>query len=558
MLILLDIDQLLVKPCFPLFPEWGTRLFVVGSNDSIQNWETIDYLLSMEPRTEIWLLSNAPDSNLETMLESTTDSRIKAVLQKIDNKIQQSTVAFSHLIYRYSGDEIDPLLPTIAGHQKYIVTEFSRPLPPDNEQLSKQWLLPMGIRALLNSDTLLERTANPVQIIVRGDGQRLTAAIEQHKQQVARFSKSLQAKTQQLDEAIPQLTINQLSSDQVITEFNYRAEPTDNRFGYYYRAEDEDLIKQWINEYTDKLLQQLKSYNRTCHQQYLQVISNLHDPENSLLSSITVQQSAITTERITHHNILQGLAQQSQTIISETTASNLKVSPQDNQQQLADIERQQRQDKSEIERPLLAACRLRPSLKVLLCLLFIPSVLLTAMLFTGRIIPPAQQLPLIPLLFFALILFTFWAIIIIVKLYLVHRRFKQAIAAAQRGLKREAEKIERHARQIRATALNFIKHAILEDNINSIKKDEQRFLQNKSKIQYHKNFANQCYSNNQPCDESVPAADSINQASEQQPAYYWTGEVAEFFDGNALIEAGNNSDEQHRYSGAVKITFLGP
>lgn len=570
--VLIDVDNLIVKPCFPLFPEWGEQLFVASMGDKSKLWRTVDYLLSMRESTDIhlsvWLLSKNGRS-LDEVLNDTEYQHlpyVHAVLRHIDTlRKSYADVDVQSISYRYQS-EIENF-DTANQADIQLITRFEYPLLQNDELLSQQWLLPMGLRALFHQAQLLNRHLSGIRRIeLVGHEAQLLTLIEKNRQTLATFSDRLNDKQKKLQENIGKLPIQSLNTKQIVHPPLGIDELSDiPYFHCTYAGSDEQNLRNWIRQ-IDSYPKVLKDYNKSCHEVYLETARTLFD-SNWLLEN-TASAQLNSPAAITHQTILNALNQETERLHSECKNIHFDISPNDNVQQFTAIEQEKNDKRDTLEKRLMNSCRKRPTPASLWTLLLVPLLMMIGVLFIGEGKASFTDTMPYPTIFrFSAGLSGVWLAIVAVKVWWSNRQFKRDCAWAKSQLLHFHQRVVMDANSINYLIHNLLANIVVQHNQDSITHDLAQYQKSCDKINYHlaQISTHTAQYGNIKIEEEVQASNNtvlpeidITKPIEQQPAYFWCDDEAhpDIYEGNSPIDPEYALKEYARYPCIKKITFF--
>ncbi len=573
--ILIDIDDLIIKPCFPLFPEWGECLFVASKGDKQNPWQTVDYLLSMRESTDIhltiWLLSEK-GVDLADAITEMENQKLRPMLSTLRHiQLMETTykdVEILSISYHYQAD-IEPF-DEINGGDIQLVTQFEYPLLQNDELLSQQWLMPMGLRALFHQSQLLNRHISAFQRIkIIGDEEQLLALISNHRKMLLTFLSRLSDNQKKLREEIGKLPLNSLNSNIIIDAPLLLDDLTDvPHFHFTYTAGDEQTLRDWIRQ-IDRYPEKFKHYNQYCHDTYLATIRTLNnDKWLSAQPASTWIKTGVTGE-LSHRVLLQNLKKQAERLQSERKNIHFQLPPSDNKTQLLAIEQEKNKKRYKLEKRLINSCRKRPNTMSLWVLALLPLLMMTAMLFIGQ--PIKKAIPYHDILIFSGGISTLWLILVALKVYWTNRQFRHDCAWAESQLSLFHKQIRLEAASINKLAHNLLNDAVVHQNIETVMLAKANYQRDKDKIDYHMtqidthlskygggNYHIDQLTKQSTSKNALPEVD-INEPVERQPAYFWLDSKAQpqIYEGRSLIERDNFPKEYVRYPSIKKIIFFG-
>lgn len=573
-IVLIDIDNLLIKPCLPLFPEWGTRFFAVSKNDKSQLWLTIDYLLSMNQhkglQPEIWLLSSLPQT-LNEVLEQLNIPALRhalQVLKRIHTLVEQHQLTVTNIVYHHCRE----INTSEHSHLTaiHLVTRFEVPMPKNDTQLSRQWLLPMGLRALFKQKQLLGRQLASIrQLSVVGDGKTLMQAVMENRHHLSIFSYSLMELKKNMNKQLADWPIQSLAAEQTVNKvFELATIKEAPSLPFFYRKKDEQTIDTWV-EQIDSYPTLLALYNTQCYDDYLSIINAIDC--NEYLTSDRAQDWLIRHGKegkdCSHQLLLAVLNQEARQLKATSQTANFNLPPADNHIQFSAIERNKNKTKENVKELLINSCRRRPTPFSFWILIFLPIIFTTITLLVGKTIPPIKDMPYQNLLSVIGVIGLGWIVVVGLKWWHVNQRFKKDGLSAVSKLALFRNQLLTDAKQICSLAQSLLALTVSQNNSNALLASEQSYQEMNAKIHYHLREIEtneEQFGENTPVsaqysdEEKIPlSAQQLNNPIEQQEAYRWRGHsIPELYQGKSKVEI-NNQEEYKRYPGVKQLIFLG-
>ena len=192
LIVCFDAERLVRTPCAALYPEWGREFILVSGRPSDEDWKrcaTVLAVASSEVKSvSVWQLGTRFNQAAPGTVSPAPWSSAPAVVQRrLDNCGALLWVEWRH------ADTPEPV--PVSMHAVIVRTAFERPAPAKERELGQTWLLPIGLRFLLDKHLLMQGlhapTAELSQVaVIASDGGVQSA--------IATWSSNLAGSKQQL------------------------------------------------------------------------------------------------------------------------------------------------------------------------------------------------------------------------------------------------------------------------------------------------------------------------------------------------------------------------
>lgn len=192
LIVCFDAERLVRTPCAALYPEWGREFVLVTGRPSDEDWKrcaTALAVASSEVKSvSVWQLGTRFDQAAPGTVSPPPWSSAPAVVRRrLDDCGAVLCVGWRH------ADTPEPV--PVSMHAVIVRTAFERPAPAEERELGQNWLLPIGLRFLLDKRLLMQGlhapTAEVSQVAVIASEGGLRSAI-------ATWSSNLAGSKQQL------------------------------------------------------------------------------------------------------------------------------------------------------------------------------------------------------------------------------------------------------------------------------------------------------------------------------------------------------------------------
>lgn len=583
--ILIDADSLLTKPCPPLFPEWGTRLFVVSPHAAPQDWETIDYLLSAQSQQHI-VITVLLLSNHATTLPALTDrlpQNTQHIFTRLQRAIDEQKILQTNLIYHYESlfdtTTQSSNQASTTAKTTHLITDFLSPKPHNGKRLSQQWLLPMGISALINHNDLLHnrRLKHISEMTVIGDAAQLQQSIDNKILAIAKTKQQLLAEKNKHIEKTCQAPVLTLDAQKTLDKpFTLPEIPEPPCYTLFYRTQDEQELRQWVQQF-DQYPKHISEYNSALYDDYYHATQQVktHGIGETIPAQTWCKQAF--NESISHYPaMLIVLTQQSHYKAAKRKQHRFHLSPQDNQPHFDVFQKETSEVQGTVLSLLINSARKRPSLSSFWTLILVPILIITCLLTTG-IVPNTAANPdtPIPLLIALLIGFSIiWTIIVGIKVFISRQQFKRHKQKAIYLIHCLQETLYDEVNTLKNNTQATLNDVVFYHNLHTIQKAAKAHTQQLTQLNFHHaqaqhihQYYQQSASDQQPStvnrlDSENIIVDSIDLSlpTEQQSSYFlhdYNAPLPAVYEGNTQITPPTSQQGLARYAGITKIIYKG-
>jgi hypothetical protein len=153
LIVCFDADRLVRTPCAALYPEWGREFVLVSGRPSSGDWKRCATALavasSAAKSVSVWQLgTRAEQAASGTVSPAPWSSAPAVVRRRLDDCGPPFWVEWRH------ADTPEPV--PVSMHAVIVRTAFERPSPAEEHELGQTWLLPIGLRFLIDRHLLMQ------------------------------------------------------------------------------------------------------------------------------------------------------------------------------------------------------------------------------------------------------------------------------------------------------------------------------------------------------------------------------------------------------------------